>query len=160
MEEKNTGAIQECYGDRFQNCWGCGVKNQEGLHLHSYPSQDGETCICQIRVPSQYTGGVPNKLFGGMIATIFDCHGTASATWFKLRSQGLDLTKDRVVNRYITARLEVDYLKPVPMDGEILVRSSLEELGERKAIIRMEMEVEGQVRARARMVAVGVKDDM
>ena len=72
----------------------------------------------------------------------------------------MELTEDTVIGRYITARLEVDYLKPVPMDGEILVRSSLEELGERKAIIQMEMEVEGQVRARARMVAVGVKDDM
>ena len=95
-----------------------------------------------------------------MIATIFDCHGTASAAWFNHHKKGLELTKDTVIGRYITARLEVDYLKPVPMDQEIQVRAKLEDLGERKAIIQMEMEVEGQVRARARMVAVGVKDNM
>lgn len=160
MEEKKRIAIQECYGDRFQHCWGCGLQNQEGLHLHSYPSQDGEACLCRVKVPKQYTGGVPDKLFGGMIATIFDCHGTASAAWFNHHKKGLELTEDTVIGRYITARLEVDYLKPVPMDQEIQVRAKLEDLGERKAIIQMEMEVEGQVRARARMVAVGVKDNM
>ena len=60
----------------------------------------------------------------------------------------------------ITAHLEVDFKKPVPMEQEITIRSYLEELGERKAIVRMEMEVKGEVRAKAKMVAVAVKDTM
>lgn len=65
-----------------------------------------------------------------------------------------------MIGRFITARLETDYKKPVPMDETITIRSSVEELSERKAIVRMKMEASGVVRAEARMVAVAVKDDM
>ena len=108
----------------------------------------------------QYTGGVPANLFGGMIAVIFDCHGTASAAWFSHHEKGLDLTPETVIGRFITAHLEVDYLSPTPIDDEIIVTSELEELGARKAIISMEMTVAGKVRAKAKMVAVAVKDTM
>ena len=108
----------------------------------------------------QYTGGVPANLFGGMIAMMFDCHGTASAAWFAHKNKGLELTEDTVIGRFITARLEIDFKKPVPMNEEITVTSQVEEIGERKVIINMEMEAGEIVRAKARMVAVGVKDNM
>lgn len=91
---------------------------------------------------------------------IFDCHGTASAAYFNHKDKGLELTENTVIKRYITARIEVDFKKPVPMNEEIIVISTLEELTERKAIINMTMEVAGEVKAKARMVAVGVKDNM
>lgn len=155
-----TVAIQDTYGDRFQHCWGCGPKNDKGLHMKSYPTEDGEKVVCQVRPDEKYTGGVPFNLFGGMIAMIFDCHGTASAAFFNHKNQGLELSKDTVIGRYITARLEVDYKKPVPMDEEITVISEIEELTGRKAIVRMTMEAAGEIRAEARIVAVGVKDNM
>ena len=153
-------AIQDTYGDRFQHCWGCGPKNELGLHLKTYPSLDGKECVTRIRPESHYTGGVPANLFGGMIAVIFDCHGTASAAWFAHHQKGLELTAETVIGRFITAHLEVDYLSPTPIDDEIVVTSTLEELGERKAIVSMEMSVAGKVRAKAKMVAVAVKDNM
>lgn len=158
--ENKKIAIQETYGERFQYCWGCGPKNEQGIHLHTYPSDDGETCICEYMPEKQYTGGVPANLFGGMIAMIFDCHGTASAAWFAHNNKGLELTEDTVIGRFITARIEVDFKKPVPMDKMITVTSRAEEIGERKVIVTMEMVSDGVLRAKARMVAVGVKDNM
>ena len=160
MLETRTIAIQDRYGVRFQHCWGCGPKNDLGLHLKTYPSLDGERCISRIKLENAYTGGVPSNVFGGMIATIFDCHGTASAAWFAHHQKGLELTESTVIGRFITARLEIDYLSPSPIEDEIVVTSTLEELGERKAIISMEMSVAGKVRAKAKMVAVAVKDHM
>ena len=160
MLETRTIAIQDRYGERFQHCWGCGPKNDLGLHLKTYPSIDGNSCISRIKLENAYTGGVPSNVFGGMIATIFDCHGTASAAWFAHHQKGLELTESTVIGRFITARLEIDYLSPSPIEGEIVVTSTLEELGERKAIIAMEMTVATKVRAKARMVAVAVKDHM
>ena len=93
-------------------------------------------------------------------ATIFDCHGTASAAWFAHYQKGLELTESTVIGRFITARLEIDYLSPSPIEDEIVITSTLEELGERKAIISMEMTVATKVRAKAKMVAVTVKDHM
>lgn len=158
--ENNKIAIQETYGDRFQYCWGCGPKNEEGIHIKSYPSEDGQSCYCKIVPEEKYTGGVPANLFGGMIAMIFDCHGTASAAWFNHNNKGLKLKEDTVIGRYITARLEIDFKKPVPMNKEITVTAKAEEIGERKIIVSMEMEADGEVRAKAKMVAVGVKDNM
>lgn len=160
MEEKQKIAIQDTYGERFRHCWGCGTKNEKGLHLKSYPSEDGESCVCRFLPQEQYTGGVPANLFGGMIAMIFDCHGTASAAWFAHHHKGLTLTEDTVIGRFITARLEIDFKAPTPMNEEITVTSHLEEIGERKVIVTMEMEAAGALRAKARMVAVGVKDTM
>ena len=147
-------AIQDKYEEKYQHCWGCGAKNETGLHLKSYPYGDGTECICRVTVPARYTGGVPDNMFGGMIAMIFDCHGTASAAWFAHNDKGLELTADSVIERYITARLEIDYKRPTPMDKEITVTSHLTELTDRKAVIEMEMESDGIIRAQARMVAV------
>ncbi len=96
-------AIQDTYGDRFQYCWGCGAQNESGLNLKSYPSKDGKEVITKVKPGSVYTGGVPNNLFGGMIAMIFDCHGTASAAFLKHQARGLELTKETVIERFITA---------------------------------------------------------
>lgn len=160
MAENKKIAIQDCYGERFQYCWGCGPKNPSGIHLKSYPSEDGRECIAKYRPDEVYTGGVPQKLFGGMIAVLFDCHGTASAAYFAHKNKGLDLTEDTVIGRFITARLEIDFKKPTPMGEEITVRAIPEEIKERKVIVKMTLECAGEVRAEARMVAVGVKDNM
>jgi hypothetical protein len=159
-KDKQDVYVQETYGERFQHCRGCGPQNHEGIHLKSYPNDKGDKCICKYLPEEKYTGGVPKNLFGGMIAVIFDCHGTASAAYFYHHNKGLELSKDTVIERFITARLEVDFKKPVPMNEEITVTSTLEDLGERKAIINMVMEAKGEVRAKARMVAVKVKDNM
>ncbi len=153
-------AIQDTYGERFQYCWGCGAKNEEGLHIKSYPTDDGKKVVAWVKPNKAFTGGVPNNLFGGMIAMIFDCHGTASAAFFKHNAKGLDLTEDTVIERFITAHLEVDFKKPTPMNEEVEVEASLEELGERKAVINMVLMAKGEVRAKAKMVAVAVKDNM
>lgn len=152
--------IQDTYGERFQYCWGCGPKNDMGLHLKSYPSEDGKSVTAKIIPDKMYTGGVPQNLFGGMIAMIFDCHGTASAAYFAHIDKGLEFDENTIIGRFITARLEVDFKKPTPMNEEIEVIAKLEELGKRKAIIEMEMKAKGEVRANAKMIAVKVKDNM
>ena len=152
--------IQDTYGERFQHCWGCGPKNDMGLHLKSYPSEDGKSVTAKIIPDKMYTGGVPQNLFGGMIAMIFDCHGTASAAYFAHIDKGLKFDENTIIGRFIIARLEVDFKKPTPMNEEIIVSSKLIELGERKAIIEMEMTAKGEVRAKAKMIAVKVKDNM
>ena len=45
-QENKKIAIQETYGPRFQYCWGCGPKNEDGLHMKSYPSESGDECRC------------------------------------------------------------------------------------------------------------------
>ena len=160
MKDAKKISIQETYGERFQHCWGCGPKNDKGLHLKSFPSEDKKTVRAKIIPNEMYTGGVPQNLFGGMIAMIFDCHGTASASYFAHINKGLEFDENTLIGRFITARLEVDFKKPTPMNEEIEVIAKLEEISERKAIINMELLAKGEIRAKAKMVAVKVKDNM
>ena len=82
------------------------------------------------------------------------------AAYFAHIDKGLKFDENTIIGRFITARLEVDFKKPTPMNEEIIVSSKLIELGERKAIIEMEMTAKGEVRAKAKMIAVKVKDNM
>ncbi len=159
MAAEKKISIQSVYDEGYQHCWGCGPKNEHGIHIKSYPSEDGEKCICKIKPDEQFTGGIPEILFGGMIAMIFDCHGIASAAWFAHKSKGLELKEDTVIGRFVTARLEMDFKKPTPINQEITVIAQAEEIGERKVIVQMEMEAGGIVCAKARIVAVGVKSE-
>lgn len=160
MHSDKKIAIQDTYGERFQHCWGCGSKNEDGLHLKSFPSEDGSECVCRFTPEEKYTGGVPANLYGGLISMIFDCHGTASAAWFNHHNNGLTLDESTVITRYITGRLEVDFLSPTPMGKEVTVTAKAEEIGERKIIVSMVMEADGKPRAKAKIVAVRVKDNM
>lgn len=46
------------------------------------------------------------------------------------------------------------------MDEEVEIEASLEELGDRKAVVNMVLTCKGELRAKAKMVAVAVKDNM
>ena len=153
-------AIQDTYEERFAHCFGCGAKNEKGLHLKSYPNEEGDKCVMRFTPDERFTGGIPGNLYGGMTAMAFDCHGTASAAWFFHRNKGLTLTDGSLLKRFITARLEIDYKKPVPMGEEVTVTAIAEEIGERKVIVKMELSAAGEIRAMAKMVAVAVKDNM
>lgn len=157
---QNKIAIQDTYGQKFQHCWGCGPENQDGLHLKSFPSEDKTECLCHFTPEKQYTGGVPANLYGGMIAMMFDCHGTASAAWFNHHNNGLTLDENTVITRYITGRLEIDFLSPIAMGKEIKITAVAEEIKERKIIVNMTMEVDNHIHAKAKMIAVRVKDHM
>lgn len=91
---------------------------------------------------------------------LFDCHGTASAAYFKHKDKGLDLTEDTVIGRFITARLEINFKKPTPMAETVRIIAEPDEIGERKVIVNMKMYAKDELRAEAKMVAVAVKDNM
>ena len=46
------------------------------------------------------------------------------------------------------------------MNSEVKVTATAEEIGDRKVIVDMVLEAGGEVRAKAKMVAVAVKDNM
>ena len=79
-------AIQDHYPPEFAHCYGCGPANPHGLHLKSYLDDDGT--VAMITPDPMFSGGVPGNLYGGMIASLLDCHGTASAAGFACRARG------------------------------------------------------------------------
>lgn len=124
-------AFQDLYPEDYTNCYGCGRNNPAGLHLKSY--WDGEESVCHHTPAPQYTGGVPGFLYGGMIASLMDCHGAGTAAAAKARESG------EPVSRFVTASLKVDFLKPTPIGIEVEIRGKVIEIKGRKVIVDLRL---------------------
>jgi acyl-coenzyme A thioesterase PaaI-like protein len=152
MEEKS---IQDYYDDDFAICYGCGRLNEHGHHLKSY--WDGEEIVCHVR-PEPYHTGAQNFVYGGLVASSMDCHGTGAAAAAKHRHDGKTLGVDRMA-RFVTASLQVDFLAPVPIDGVMEIRATIEEIKGRKVTVAMTLTVNDMLCAKGRMIAVQIPDD-
>ena len=78
-------------------------------------------------------GGFPGFVYGGMIASLFDCHGAGTAAAAKAREN------DEPIGRFVTASIKVDYLKPTPQGVELEVRGKVVEIKGRKVIVDLRL---------------------
>jgi len=60
----------------------------------------------------------------------------------------------------VTASLHVDYLRPTPLGPELVLTGRIDEITERKVVVSIEVEVEGEVCARGKVVAVRMPASM
>lgn len=96
---------------------------------------------------------MPGFVYGGLIASLIDCHSMGTASAAELRAGGKEIG-DAPSPRYVTAQLNVSYLKPTPLGPELDLRARVVERGERKTTIAVTVAAGGIVTARAEVVAV------
>jgi acyl-coenzyme A thioesterase PaaI-like protein len=144
-------AFQDYYPDGFSHCYGCGKNNEHGYHLKSY--WDGDTTIARFKPESYHTGGFPGSVYGGLIASLIDCHGTASAAAAAFKAEGREMWTDPPM-RFVTASLKVDFLKPTPQGVELEIRGEILEVKERKVTLNISLVANGIVCAKGHIVAV------
>jgi acyl-coenzyme A thioesterase PaaI-like protein len=143
-------AIQDHYADDLSYCYGCGRLNLRGLKLKTY--SEGEETVAAF-TPRPYHTAVPGYVYGGLIASLFDCHGTGSAAVAACRARGLVPGKDPVP-RFVTASIKVDYPRPTPLGVELKLRGRIKEQKGRKVVVSMTLAADGEIRATAELVAV------
>ena len=148
-------AFQDYYDDKYAYCFGCGRLNESGLHIKSH--WDGEESVCRFMPAAYYTGGFPENLYGGLIASLIDCHSAGTASAANARATGIDLAK-RGPNRFVTASLKVDYLKPTPMGVELEVRARVREIEGRRVWLDVSVGPEGQVTAKGEVLMVQIPE--
>jgi len=149
-------AFQDYYPDDVSHCYGCGRLNEHGLRIKSY--WDGEVTITKF-IPRPYHTASPGYVYGGLIASLIDCHstGTAAAAAYRAEGRSMD-TKPPF--RYVTASLKVDYLKPTPMGVPLEVKGKVKEIKGRKVIVEATVTAEGKVCAKGEVVAVQMPEHM
>lgn len=152
----NASAFQDAYPDDLSHCYGCGRLNEHGLQLKSY--WDGEETVA-VFTPRPYHVALPGFVYGGLIASLVDCHGTASAAAAACRAEGRELGSEPPV-RFVTAALHVDYLRPTPLGGPLEIRGWIEEIKGRKIVVAETVSAGGQLCARGRVVAVRLPASM
>jgi uncharacterized protein (TIGR00369 family) len=143
-------AFQDHYADDVSHCYGCGRLNDRGLRIRSF--WDGDETVCTFLPRSEHTA-IPGFVYGGLIAALIDCHGTGTAAAAVHRQRGRALGADPLP-RFVTAALQVDYLRPTPLGPPLEVRAHLEEVKETKVVLTATVSAAGQICARGRVVAV------
>lgn len=128
-------AIQDSYPPEFAHCYGCGASNEHGHHLKSYLV--GDETVARFTPDRKYSGGVPDHVYGGMIASLLDCHGTASAAAFTARQEERQMRGSSQPIRFVTASLKVDFKRPTPIGAELVITGTLRSLEGRKAWINL-----------------------
>ena len=149
-------AFQDHYPDDLAQCYGCGRLNPHGLQIKS--RWDGEHAVATFD-PRPYHTAVPGFVYGGLIASLIDCHGTGTAAAAAYRAAGRALGEGPPF-RYVTAALHVDYLRPTPMGTTLTLRAHVKELKGRKVVVGVELSARGEVCARGEVVAVQMPDRM
>jgi acyl-coenzyme A thioesterase PaaI-like protein len=147
-------AIQDRLVDNF--CWGCGADNPEGLQLKSH-WLDGEAVALWLPAP-RFAAGPRHVLNGGIIATLLDCHGicTAVAATYDREGREIGTPPDLWC---VTARIEVEYLQPTPIDAAVELVARVIDHGNRSSLVECRLGSLGIDRARATVRAVRVEQE-
>ena len=149
-------AIQDAYPDDYSHCHGCGRLNPGGLHLRS--EWRGAEAIARF-MPAPEHIAVPGFVYGGLIASIIDCHAIGTAAAAAMAAAGKEPGRDPTP-RFVTASLSVDFLKPTPTGMELVLRARPVEVGPRKVMVEVSLSAAEVERARARVVAVPLPASM
>jgi acyl-coenzyme A thioesterase PaaI-like protein len=106
--------------------------------------------------------GVPGFVYGGLIASLIDCHCIGTA--FAVSSDAAFSAETEVAasdeRRFVTAALHVDYLRPTPLGVPLELRAHPTEIGARKVIVAATLSANGEVCARGEVVAVRIPATM
>ncbi len=151
-----SNAFQDYYPDDLSHCYGCGRLNEHGLQIKS--RWEGDEAVCTY-TPRPYHTAIPGYVYGGLIASLIDCHSTGTASAAAYREAGREMGTAPAL-RFLTAALHVNYLKPTPLDVPLEVRATVEEVKGRKVVIASRLMAEGQVCATGEVVAVQVPEDL
>jgi acyl-coenzyme A thioesterase PaaI-like protein len=135
------------------HCFGCGALNERGLQIKSY--WEGDEVVCRW-LPQPHHIGYPGILYGGMIASIVDCHCLWTATAHAYRRAGEEMRDGDFRFFYVTGALKVNYRKPVPIDRPVELRARLAEFAEKKVTVNCDVLSGGTPAADAEVLAVRV----
>ena len=149
-------AIQDFYPDDVSHCYGCGSLNEKGYHLKSYSV--GEETLARF-TPGEHHTAIPGFVYGGLLASLIDCHGTGTAAIATYRKEGRDFASDPPL-RFVTASLKVDYLKPTPLGHELLINGKVKEIKGKKVVSEITISVGGEITVRGEVVAVQMPESM
>ena len=147
-------AFQDYYPDHFAQCYGCGRLNEHGLHVRSF--WDGDEAVCTFE-PKPYHTAIPGYVYGGLLASLVDCHCTGTASAAAYRAAGREMGSDPPF-RFVTASLHVDYLLPTPIGVPLELRARVKEIKGRKVVVTATIMARGEICVRGEVVAVQVPD--
>lgn len=155
MEEKVLKAIQDEYPEDFAWCYGCGRMNEHGHHFRT--GWDGDKTI-SIYNPKKEHMALPGYVYGGVIGSFVDCHGTGSAAVYLHRKNGYEPGDGAEPPRFVTASLHVDFMKPTPQGTALKAIGTVHEIHPKKYRVETEVYAGETLCAKGEVIAVVMPD--
>ena len=103
------------------NCFACHPNNQHGLRLKFFANDETGEVFTKIK-PEIHFNGFPGILHGGIQCALID----EVAYWAMF---------DRIKKIGLTAKIDIQYLKPVPMGKELEVTARVKEIKGRRVTV-------------------------
>ena len=124
----------------YEHCFGCGREHPTGLHVRVEGGGDRVRGSFEV---TEHHQGAPGLAHGGVIAAALD-EGMGYLLWL-------------VGSPAVTARLEVDYVRPVPVGTLLELEGWLERVEGRRISTAMIGRIDGQVAVRSRALYLKVR---
>ena len=150
MYEMPDLSLQEEYSPQGA-CFGCGPANEQGLHVRSFPSADGEHIVAEWTPAEQYEA-FPGVLNGGIVGALLDCHSNWAAAYHFMKRDRLPRPPCTV-----TADYAVKLLRPTPTDGPVALTAHVVESNGDRATVEAELFAGGKTCATCRGTFVAVR---
>ena len=135
--------VQHQYPEDLSHCYGCGTNNPAGLHIATH--WDGQHGLASFTPRPEHIA-LPGYVYGGLLASLVDCHGVATAA-AAMAGDG------QGPQRFVTASLHVDFLRPTPLGPELTLKATVIEQRGRKVVVEVEIVALDELRARGQVVA-------
>lgn len=152
-------AFQDNYPDDLAHCYGCGKNNDDGHQLKSYWAEDDKNTTIAHFTPKPYHTAIPGFVYGGLIASLIDCHGTGSASAMATR-KAIEETGSSGPQRFVTGALNVSFLAPTPITEELELIGTFTEVKDRKIVVDITLSANGVVCAKGNVITVKMPDTM
>ena len=143
-------AFQDFYPENVAHCYGCGRLNEHGHQIRTV--WDGEETVTRFQPKPEHTA-IPGFVYGGLIASLIDCHGTgtAAAAMYRAENRPMDSMPPF---RFVTGSLLVSFLKPTPLGPKLEIRGKVKEIKGRKVVVEATVFAAGIATARGEIVAL------
>lgn len=147
-------AFQDFYPDNVAHCYGCGRLNAQGHQIRTI--WDGDETVTRFTPRPEHTA-IPGFVYGGLLASLIDCHCTGTAAAATYRAENREMDSEPAL-RFVTGSLHVDYLKPTPLGPQLEIRGKVKEIRGRKVIVEATILADGVATVRGEVVAVQMPD--
>lgn len=135
------------------HCHGCGADNAKGFQIKSY--WDGDEAVATWQPQPHHCGGSKEILNGGIIASLIDCHSLNLAIAHAYRVEQRPIGSAPRIG-YVTANINISYMKPVPIHQPVRLRAKIHKLEGRKAWVNCTLSAAGEVRATGEVMGIRV----
>ncbi len=156
MTEENRKAIQDL--GSVLHCYGCGRDNKNGLQIKSYiTNKEGNEAISKFQPENFHSGGTKDIVYGGLIASLIDCHSCNLAIAYQYASEAREVGSNPHIH-CVTAQLNITYKNPAPINSELVIKSLIRTHDGRKIWLDTQLIAKDVICAEAEVLAIRLKN--